>query len=101
MKEESLIEELYDHFDELNLGFRPTGRKYDRRVKELNDAYEKLYEALQKDSIKLFEEYEEAESAVQYLTEKEIYKQGVCFGIRLVSEAFVLNSNKAVKKGSE
>jgi len=55
MKEESIIKDLYDHFDELNFGFRPSGTIYGRRVKELNDAYEKMHEAMSADVRKLFE----------------------------------------------
>ena len=101
MKEESIIKDLYDHFDELNFGFRPSGKIYGRRVKELNGAYEKLHEAMPADVRKLFEEYEEADSCVQLMTEKEIYRQGVCFGVRLVSEAFLMNKNRAVVSGNE
>jgi len=32
MKEESIIKDLYDHFDELNFGFRPSGTIYGRHA---------------------------------------------------------------------
>ena len=96
MKEKSIIYDLYDHFDELSFGLRPSGKKYDKRVNELNDAYEKLHEAMSDDVRKLFEAYEEAESSVQYLTEKEIFRQGVCFGVRFTSESFLMDQIKSL-----
>ena len=56
---------------------------------------------MSEDVKKLFEEYEDAETSVQMMTEKEIYRQGVCFGVRFVSEAFLRNKNRAVVSGNE
>lgn len=42
MKEESLIKNLYGHFDELSFGFRASDRKYDCYNNMKIEAYEKL-----------------------------------------------------------
>ena len=94
MKEDSIIKYLYDHFDETNFGFRPDTRAYRDDCRTRDNALEKLRQALSKDEIDLLEKYIDEESHVVYLEEKEIYKQGVCLGVKFVAEAFVTNKNQ-------
>lgn len=101
MKDESLIKELYDHFDELNFGFRPNDNEYVRCSTKRNELYEKMLDTMPEDLRKMFEAFEEMDSKVEYMMEKEIYRQGVCFGVKLVSEAFVVNKNRAIVRDDD
>lgn len=94
MREESLIKCLYDHFDENNLGFRPDTKEYDKACRERDDAYNNLVAVLPEGAEALFEKYFEKDSYTVLLEEKEIYRQGVCLGVKFIIEAFEKNKNK-------
>lgn len=94
MREESLIKCLYDHFDENNLGFRPDTKEYDKACRERDDAYNNLVAVLPEGAEALFEKYYEKDSYTVLLEEKEIYRQGVCLGVKFIIEAFEKNKNK-------
>ena len=101
MKDDSLIKELFDHFDELNYGFRPNTREYDIAVSAKNDSYDKLREAIPEKHRFLLDDYVDMDTDVVLLELKEVYRQGVCFGVKLVSEAFVTNKNRATIHGDK
>ena len=94
MREESLIKCLYDHFDENNLGFRPDTKEYDKACRERDDAYNNLVAVLPEGAEALFEKYYEKDSYTVLLEEKEIYRQGVCLGVKFIIEAFEKNKNR-------
>lgn len=101
MKSGSIIKELYDHFDEMSFGFKPSDNDYERMNALRNDAYQKLLASMPPDVRALYDEYEELDSSAELRMQKEIYRQGVCFGVMLMSEAFVANQNKAVVSGED
>ena len=93
MSEKSFIKELYDHFDEMNLGFRPETKEYDDATRYRNDSLERLRKSIPEESEVLLEDYINMEVEVVLMELKEVYRQGVCLGVKLVSEAFVTNKN--------
>jgi hypothetical protein len=101
MSEKSRIKELYDHFDELNYGFRPETREYQETARHRTDSLERLLEKIPPDLQVLLDNYMDMETSVVLMEFKEVYRQGVCFGVKLVSEAFVTNMNKAVTTEQE
>lgn len=94
MKEESIIKLLYDHFDENNLGFRPDTKEYEKACREREEAHKSLMAILPESGETLFEKYYEKDSYVALLEEKEIYRQGVCLGVKFIIEAYEKNKNK-------
>ena len=94
MREESLIKCLYDHFDENNLGFKPDTKEYEKACRAREDAYNNLMAVLPEGVDKLFESYFEKDSYASLLEEKEIYRQGVCLGVKFIIEAFEKNKNR-------
>ena len=94
MREESLIKCLYDHFDENNLGFRPDTKEYEKACRERDDAYNNLVAVLPEGAEALFERYYEKDSYTVLLEEKEVYRQGVCLGVKFIIEAFEKNKNR-------
>lgn len=96
MREKSLLKELYDHFDELNYGFIPETREYQETARHRTDSLERLLEKIPPEIQVLFDDYMDMETSVVLMELKEVYRQGVCFGVKLVSEAFVTNMNKAI-----
>ena len=94
MKEDSIIKCLYDHFDENNLGFRPDTKEYEKACREREAAYDTLVAVLPEGTEALFENYYEKDSYTTLLEEKEVYRQGVCLGVKFIIEAFEKNKNK-------
>lgn len=101
MRDESIIIDLYDHFDELNMGFQPRTKAYENVVKDREDTLERLRKLIPKEAEFLLEEFLERSIDVATMEDKEIYRQGVCFGIKITSEAFVANRNRAVINGDD
>lgn len=101
MKEQSLIKELYDYFDEVNFGFSPNTPEYEKLIKEREKAYDALEKLLPEGSEKILENFLDAAVDVILMDEKEIYRQGVCFGVKLTAEAFITNKNTAVRCGDD
>jgi len=99
MKDNSIIKDLYDLFDEVNFGFWPSGAYYERKSMLREAAYEKMMGAMPEDIRKMYDEYEELDSSIELMHEKEIYRQGVCFGVKLTAEAFIINKNRANSNG--
>ena len=99
MKEQSLIKELYDYFDEVNFGFSPNTPEYENLRKERENAYEALEKLLPEGSEKILENFLDAAVDVVLMDEKEIYRQGVCFGVKITAEAFIANKNTTVRRG--
>lgn len=94
MKEDSIIKCLYDHFDENNLGFRPDTKEYDKVCKERDEAYNNLIAILPEGGETMFENYYAKDSYATLLEEKEVYRQGVCLGVKFIIEAFEKNKNR-------
>ena len=100
MEEQSIIKDLYDHFDELNFGFRPKTREYEALVKDRDEMLDKLKDLIPKEAEFILDELIERTVECSCLEEKETYRQGVCFGVKLTAEAFVTNRNRAVLHGN-
>lgn len=72
----------------MNYGFRPDTREYSIAVSAKNDSYDRLMEVIPKDKRNLLDDYIDMDTDVVLLELKEVYRQGVCFGVKLVSEAY-------------
>ena len=93
MKEKSLIIYLYDHFDEISFGFKPDSKEYENARREREYAYQNLNAILPEGGEKVLENYYEKDSYVTLLEQKEVYRQGVCLGVKFITEAFAENRN--------
>ena len=98
MEEQSLIKELYNYFDEVNLGFSPNTSEYEMLRKEREKAYAALEKLLPEGSENILENFLDAAIDVVLMDEKEIYRQGVCLGVKLTAEAFITNRNTTVTR---
>ena len=99
-EERSVIKEIYDHFDELSDGFLPMTKEYEE-IKMYNTELEaKFLAGLSKEQQDMFHKIFESKIDESILELAEAYRQGVCLGVTLTSEAFITNRNKDIKKVS-
>ncbi len=93
-EERSIIKDIYDHFDELADGFLPRTKEYELTKAQNNKLEHEFIDQLSDEQKKMFYKIFESKISEAVMELAEAYRQGVCLGVTLTSEAFVTNRNK-------
>lgn len=90
MSRKSVLSDMYNHGVALSQNIEAKGNSYKARLREREAIEEKLIEGLNKEQVKLLEDWKEAFFGHEFYFDDENYRQGFYLGLQIASEAFIL-----------